>query len=307
MTREEKNKKKQKEIEHLETKEKTKKISFFILKVILILLLSFGSVILYARYIGTTGLVVNEHKITSTKIPDSFHGFKIIQFSDLHYGSTCFEKEVDLLVKEINLRKPDLVVFTGDLIDKNYHMTEKQEEKLIEQLQSIHSTVGKYAVTGNHDYQDQSFDKIMIQSNFTILDNHSDLLYYEGYDPILLVGLSSSIQEKRDIEKGFHYFQEENQNPDIFTITLLHEPDSIDNVLSRYPTDLALAGHSHNGQVRIPYLGSIVKVKGSKKYSENFYQISDTQLYVSGGIGTSNYPFRLFDRPSINFFRITKD
>lgn len=273
----------------------------------MIIILVIGSFILYARYIGTSGLIIKEEKITSTKIPDNFHGLKVVQFSDLHYGSTCFDKEVKNLVNEINLRKPDLVLFTGDLIDKNSTITEKQSKQLIKYLQAINSTIGKYAVSGNHDYKDQNFNKIMIQSNFTILDNAYDLIYYEGYDPILLVGLSSSIKGKRDIENGFAYFQEPNYNPDIFTITMLHEPDSIDNILSKYPTDLALAGHSHNGQIRIPYLGSIVKVNGAKKYSESFYNINNTKLYISGGIGTSTYPFRLFNRPSINFFRIAKD
>lgn len=306
MTREERNQAKQKEIEHMKTKEKTKRISLFIGKILLIIILTVTSLVLYARYVGTSGLVIYEHKITSNKIPDSFHGLKVIQFTDLHYGSTVLKNEVNHLVNEINLRKPDLVLFTGDLIDKDYQISEKELEDLITAFQTIQATIGKYAVAGNHDVDNKLFNQVMLQSDFTILDNSSELLYYEGYDPILLVGLNSSIKEKRDIEKAFNYFNTEASNHDIFTITMLHESDSIDNILSKYPTDLALAGHSHNGQIRIPFFGSIKKINGAKKYSEPFYQINDTQLYISGGIGTSNYPFRLFDRPSFNFFRITK-
>lgn len=306
MTREERNEQKQKEIIQTEKKEKIKKIVALILKTLFILIAFITSIVLYARYIGATGLVIHEEKIESSKIPDSFHGFKIIQFSDLHYGSTIFQKEVEYLVEQINLRKPDLILFTGDLIDKSYSISEDECTLLATLLQKMDAKVGKYAVTGNHDYPVDSFYSIMEQGNFIILDNRSELIYYEGYEPILLTGLNSSIKGDRDIPKAFQYFNEENHNPNIFTITMLHEPDSIDNILSSYPVDLALAGHSHNGQIRIPFVGSIVKINGAKKYSENYYQIDNTKLYISGGIGTSTYPFRLFNKPSINFFRITK-
>lgn len=306
MTREERNQKKQKEITWMEKKEKVKKTAFTIFKILFILILIVSGIILYSRFIATSGLIIKEHKITSEKIPDNFHGFKVIQFSDLHYGSTIFQEQVNYLVDEINLRKPDLVVFTGDLIDKDYSIKENDINKLINSLKKIEATVGKYAVTGNHDYKNKNFNKIMIQSGFTVLDNTSELIYYEENEPILLVGLSSSLQEKRDIDSGFAYFNDNNNNNNIFTINLLHEPDSIDNILSKYPVDLALSGHSHNGQIRIPFIGSIVKIKGAKKYSEDYYKVNNTDLYVSGGIGTSTYPFRLFNHPSINFFRITK-
>lgn len=306
MTREEKNRKKQKEIIKTEKKEKTLKVVFLLLKIIFLIIVVGISLVLYARYIGATGLVIHEEKIVNEKIPESFHGLKIIHFSDLHYGSTIFEKEVEHLVEEINIRKPDIVVFTGDLIDKNYKIKDKELTTLTKLLDTIDSKVGKYAVTGNHDYKDDNFTKIMTESGFSILDNRYELIYYEGYDPILLVGLNSSIKGERDINKAFQYFELQNSNQNIFTITLLHEPDSIDNILSYYKTDLALAGHSHNGQIRIPWFGSIVKINGAKKYSEDYYQINNTELFVSGGIGTSTYPFRLFNKPSINFFRITK-
>lgn len=306
MTREEKNKKKQKEIEHIEKKEKRGKIISICLKIFITITIFLLLLVLYARFIGTSGLIVKEQKIVSTKIPENFHGLKVLQFTDLHYGSTIFQKEVKHLVKEINRRTPDLVFFTGDLIDKDYPISQEERDWLTNELKMINATIGKYAVTGNHDYKDDNFALVMEQSGFTILDNTYDLIYYKDINPILLVGLSSSVKGKREIEKGFSYFEQEGNNPDIYTITLLHEPDSIDTILTKYKTDLALSGHSHNGQVRIPFYGSIVKIKGARKYSEEHYTIQNTELYVSSGIGTSTYPFRLFNHPSINFFRITK-
>ena len=65
-----------------------------------------------------------------------------------------------------------------------------------------------------------------------------------------------------------------------------------------------MAGHSHNGQVRLPFIGAIVKNQGAKKYYNEYYKIKNTDLYISGGIGTSTLPFRLFNRPNINFYRL---
>lgn len=307
MTREEKNKPKQQELTKLDRQEKWKKRLLITFKIIFTFLFITFSFLLYARYIATSGLIIKEEKIESNTLPTSFHGFKIIHFTDLHYGSTIFLDELENLVDQINKRNPDLVVFTGDFIDRSYQIKdEKEKEEIVKQLLKIHSTVGKYAVTGNHDYETDDFNTILTKSNFHILDNDYDLIYYQDLEPILLVGLNSSIKGHLDIEKAFNYFQTENSKQDIYTITLLHEPDTIDSILQTHKTDLALAGHSHNGQVRLPFYGSIIKVKGARKYSEEYYKIKNTDLFISGGIGTSDYPIRLFNRPSINFFRLNK-
>ena len=86
---------------------------------------------------------------------------------------------------------------------------------------------------------------------------------------------------------------------------MLHEPDSVDNITANYQTDLFLAGHSHNGQIAIPYLGGIFKKEDANKYINEFYQLENSKLYISSGIGTTGNGFRLFCRPSINFFRLS--
>jgi predicted MPP superfamily phosphohydrolase len=75
--------------------------------------------------------------------------------------------------------------------------------------------------------------------------------------------------------------------------------------MSNYTTDLFLAGHSHNGNIRIPFINkSIYKVEGAKKYDQDYYKIKNSNLYISSGLGTTN-GIRLFCRPSINFFRLS--
>ena len=90
----------------------------------------------------------------------------------------------------------------------------------------------------------------------------------------------------------------------IYNILLIHEPDYIKDInYSKY--DLILAGHSHGGQVRLPLIGSIYNPNGSKLYHNDYYKINNTDLYISSGLGTSIYDFRLFNRPSFNLYRLT--
>ncbi len=303
MTREELNQKKQKELLAEEHRERRKKIVIATFKFSFIFILLFIGFYLYTTYISTTRLIVKEKRIINEKIPSNFDGLKLIHFSDLHYGSTVFNQEVDNLVKQINVRNPDLVVFTGDLIDDDYSLSSKQQEKLIKKLKSIHATLGKYAVIGEED--GENFTTILNQSEFTILNNDYDLIYNNEQNPILFVGLSSALKEQQDIDQAFRYFKEPTHNANIFTITLLHEPDSVDSVLTTYPSDLFLAGHSHNGNIRIPFLGALSKVEGATTYDQEFYQLKNSQLYISSGIGTNGFGIRLFCRPSINFFRLS--
>ena len=91
-------------------------------KVVIIILLILFALFLYSHFIGTKGLNIREYSVINNKLPDSFNGFKIVHFSDLGYGSNIFMNDVKKVVKNINSRKPDLVIFSGDLIDKNYKM-----------------------------------------------------------------------------------------------------------------------------------------------------------------------------------------
>lgn len=305
MTREELNKEKQKKIIEEENREKRKKIVVLIFKMVFILIIAFVLFYLYTTYISTGSLIVKEERIVDNKLPSNFNGMKIIHFSDLHYGSTIFEDELESVVKEINKRKPDLVLFTGDLIDEEYNLSTKELEKVIKQLKKIDASLGKYAITGEEDSTNSN--TIFNQSDFIVLNNSYELVYKDNSNPILLIGLSSLLKEQRDINKAYSYFSESTHNSDIFTISILHEPDSVSEILEKYPTNLFLAGHSHNGNIRIPYVGALKKEEGAKEYDQSFYQINDSKLYISSGIGTNGLGFRLFCRPSINFFRLSQE
>jgi predicted MPP superfamily phosphohydrolase len=96
----------------------------------------------------------------------------------------------------------------------------------------------------------------------------------------------------------------ENNQDNIFTISLIHQPDMVTDILSQYSVDLALAGHSLGGQINIPGIGGLFKIDGANKYINDYYQINNTDLYVSSGLGTRKYPYRFLNHPSISLFRL---
>ena len=302
MTREELNEEIQKEIEKEQNKETAKKIIKIVLKWTVILTVLFTAFFAYTTYVSTVQVGVREYRIKNKKIPDSFNGLKIIQLSDLHFGSTMFNDNVKKIKKLSNERKPDIVIYTGDLINKKYDLNSKDQEELIRELKGINATLGKYAILGDED--NEKIATIFNQSDFTILRNEYELIYKNDNNPILLIGLTS-IKKDQDIEKAYSYFKEETHNSNIYTITMMHEPDVVDDIIDIHPTDLFLAGHSHNGNIRVPFTKySLFKVENAKKYDQDYYKVRDSKLYISSGLGTPN-GIRLFCRPSINFYRLS--
>lgn len=307
MTREEINEDKQKEIIRENNRIRNKKIILFVFKTLLILSIIVFSFILYTTYVSSVLVSVREYRIINQKIPSSFNGLKIVQFSDLHYGSTMYESNLKQVKKIINERKPDIIVFTGDLILPTYKIKNQEKEILAKHLSELTARLGKYAVLGDED--DSELVTLYNQSDFNLLDNDYDLVYYDDMNPFLIIGLGSSLKENQNIDNAYRYFQQEGNNPNIYTITLVHEPDSVSDILELYPnTDLVLSGHSLNGTIRTPFYHFPMERKnGAKKYHQDFYQINDTKLYVSSGLGTNNISIRLFCRPSINFFRLSSE
>lgn len=280
-----------------------KKIFKFLLIIFIVLILT----MLYARYIGTMGFETKEYTFTSKDIPEGFDGIKIVHFSDLHYNRAITLNKVESIINEINLINPDVVVFTGDLVDRDATITNDDYKDLTKLLGKIKAKFGKYAVSGEHDYEKdiEKVVKVYEDSDFTYLDNDYDLIYDKNNDKIFIGGINTVTYKKDDIDKTLKYIKD---NKDIsYKIVLVHEPDISDKIVKDYSVNLILAGHSHNGQIRFPVIGPIYTPLNSKKYYDNYYDIDGTSLYISSGIGVSTINYRLWNRPSINFYRINKE
>ena len=142
-------------------------------------------------------------------------------------------------------------------------------------------------------------------SNFKYLDNDYDIIYDKNNDKIFIGGVNTVSYDMDDIDKTMNYFKDNDDIP--YKIILVHEPDISDKIVNDYSVNLILAGHSHNGQIRLPIIGPIYTPPHSKKYYDNYYDINGTSLYISSGIGVSTVNYRLWNRPSINFYRINKE
>lgn len=260
------------------------------------------SLFLYSRYINTKGLKVKEYAVIDSLLPSNFYGLKIIQISDIHYKVTTTKDDLENMVKEINLLKPDIVILSGDIFDSNIKYDDNDYKDITKILKSIDYTISKYAIKGEEDLDMSSWETIINDSDFINLNNSYEFIYNEGIEPILLVGISSNYNEnhiRKDIERIYKEIQTEYK----YSILVLHEPDFINEIdYNRF--NLILAGHSHNGQIVLPYIGGIIKDKYSKEYYDNYYEFNNTKLYISSGIGTSKYKFRFLNKPSINLYRL---
>lgn len=278
-----------KEKETKETKENKSHIFIYILLII-------GLIIIYSRYIATTGIQIKEYSVINNKIPESFKGFKVVHFSDLKYGSTTDQKYLKKLVNKINELNPDIIIFTGDLISSNYKLTDNDKKSIIENLNKLDPKIDIYSIRGDNDIN-ETYNSIITQTKIIEKNNLNKLIYYKGDTPIMLIGLDDSINGNQSLDMAFNY--EENN---YYKILIAHEPDTYEKIKDKN-IDLFLAGHSLNGQVRLPFIGSIYTPTGAKKYYDSKYKIDNTEIYISNGLGTSKIPYRLNNRPSINLYR----
>lgn len=287
-------------MEKNETEEKKggKLLSIFLFLIIVVV-----TIFLYAKYRGIKGLIVKEYRVESEILTSNFSGLKIVHFSDLLYKSTVDKDDVKNLVKRINELKPDIVVFTGDLINKNAKITNEDIEFLETELESISAKIGKYAVYGDEDYSVESYKTIMEKGKFKILNNSYDEIFYKNNDSMFIVGLPSSLKEEVKLEEAFAFYKDDEKRK--FIIVLVHDGKTIKFLdESTYEVDLVLGGHSLNGSVVIPYYGGVFIDDGSYKYYQEHYSKGITDIYISSGIGTNKYPYRIFNKPSFNLYRL---
>lgn len=264
-------------------------------KLIGLLILASIIVYTYAREIEPVLLTIKYENIYSNYMNDKNDDIKIIQFSDAHISEFFDVKNLKKAVDRINSQNPHIVVFTGDLIDKYNEYNDKDNlNKIWEVLKEINAPLGKYAVYGNHDYgggAERAYKQIMEKSGFKVLLNKNEKL--EEYN-INIIGMDDSIFGTKDNKAIVNYLDE-----NYFNIILSHEPDVAEYFLE-YDADLFLTGHSHGGQINLPFINYTPPL--AKKYVRGMYEVSNyrqTKIYVNVGLGTSQIPMRFMATPEL--------
>ena len=264
-----------------------------ILILIFILCLIGAITVCYAFFIEPNQLKTEEVNISSKKLKEPV---SIAVFADTHFGAGYKLENFDKVIAKINEKEVDYVIFTGDLID-NYQNYKKNTSIISSKLLNIKAKKGKYAVFGNHDYgggAQNYYKSIMNKGGFEVLINQSvsfsqNNLKLIGVDDFLIGYGNSSIVNK--------------ENSNTYNLVICHEPDVFDN-FNKDKVDLMVSGHSHGGQVNIPYLKDKILPALGSKYTYGEYKNNNSLLYVNPGLGTTKINARLFAKPEITFFNI---
>jgi predicted MPP superfamily phosphohydrolase len=265
-----------------------------------------------------------EQSIPMPHLPPSFDGMTIVQLTDLHVGPYIREKELRHLVSVVNSLRPDLVVVTGDIVDR--HLSSLPEA--VRGLAGIESPLGVYAVLGNHDiYADQySFTRrhrggVEIARGLEtigIRTLRNEVVHLEeGPDRLALLGLDWLSPNPRSPNfyqyKQKETFQELHQmssqvEPETPTVLLAHHPDTFKDA-QPFRIGLTLAGHTHGGgQVILGNVGGMPIGIGMMRfqYLSGLYRENGYSLYVNRGIGYLGIPIRINCPPEISRFRLIR-
>lgn len=224
--------------------------------------------------ISNKHLVIDEHRLQFKDIPEGFNALKIIHFNDLNY--TGNNKDVKRIVKEINIRKPDIVFFSGriSLSDNN--------DDLIKELSKIKPRLGKY-YTGNDN------KNILRRSNFKDISKRLEKVALNK-DSINLIGITSKDNNFLELDKDF-------------TIALIDKADDFDSY-QNIKIDLAFSG-GQGGIFKVPFTGK--GLLAHKENSKYIYGVYDNKYIISAGLGNKYTPFRFFNPRAIDFIRIAKN
>lgn len=227
---------------------------------------------------------VRQYEFTHRDVPEAFEGFRIAFISDLHYKSLFKEKDLASLVRLLNAQRADVLLMGGDYQEGCEYVPE-----LFAALAQVKTPLGTYGVMGNNDYE-RCHDEIvreMERYGMHVLEHKVDTLRRNG-EQILLAGVRNPFDLGSNGQSPTLAL-----SPDDFVIMLVHTPDYVEDV-SVANTDLALAGHTHGGQVRIfGYAPIIPSQYGSRFLTGLKYNSAKMPLIVTNGIGTSNKNIRI--------------
>lgn len=240
---------------------------------------------------------------------------KAVHFTDVHLGRYESLEKFKKTVKKINNENPDMVFFTGDLIDNPYKKQINPKDAA-EILSEIKAPLGKFAVVGNHEIRYGIVDeyrKILNDGGFVFLENES--IYLEKYN-INIVGCGCSTFENiknsdRIIPKSRANLDNINEcqslfKNDCFNILLSHHPD-VANEVKMGDNLLVLGGHSHGGQIRLPLIERLYMPEMAKKYPRGLKRTSEGALvHTSEGLGMTRFPFRFCAPPNLGVITFEK-
>ena len=250
---------------------------------------------------GNTALELNTYTISSSKLPQSFDGYRIAHVSDLHNAE--MDKDNEKLLTMLRDADPDMIAITGDLIDSR----NTDIEVALQFVREAVKIAPCYYVTGNHEARVNEYGELkagMEDAGVTVLEDVRTEISMEG-ETITLIGVNDPSYQTDylfgDSEAVMNTKLEElHSEKDGFTVLLSHRPELFDTYAD-HGIDLVLSGHAHGGQFRLPFIGGLVAPNQGlfPEYDAGIYTEGNTNMFVSRGVGNSILPFRINNRPEV--------
>ncbi|MBQ7500853.1 MAG: metallophosphoesterase [Clostridia bacterium] len=254
-------------------------------------------------YWGNTTVATGRYTVSSEKIPEEFDGYKIAQVSDLH--DACFGEDNSVLIDILEKEKPDMIALTGDIFD----FRRLNIERSLSFVRRAVRIAPCYYVSGNHEEQlHNGFPKFLQQLRdegvTTLMDEYTTV--EKGGAQIVVMGVIDPLSAPKLNDLGVsgvidHALTEiENAAPEGYTVLLSHRPE-VFRVYVDHKIDLALCGHAHGGQIRLPIIGGLYGPGQGlfPKYDAGRFTKDGTTMILSRGIGNSGFPVRFNNRPEI--------
>lgn len=243
------------------------------------------------HWIDVNEVVIKDHKLAAI-VGDT----RIVQISDIHLTQGLGFREKQLISK-INRLKPDILFFTGDLIDD---LT--QLPHAIKLFKSFKVKYGIYAVPGNTDniVMDSLTFKRELEpaTGIHVLVNESAKIHLENHRILWVVGVDDPVYRHADLDKAVS-----GVSDDASKILLAHGPSIFEKASTYHNINLVLVGHMHGGQIGIPFLIRLSKYADRTPYVKGLFKKNRTHLYANRGIGMKTLPIRFLCRPEISVFK----
>ena len=256
-------------------------------------------------YFGNKSFEISKHIIEDKNLPEKFDNFKIIHLSDFHSNYDIKDK----IIQQINKEEPNIVVMTGDMINK--YDKKSDFNIFLDLAQNIASRYKTYFICGNHenrlDKEDLNYIYLKLKKyNICILNNDNKKIYIDNqYINIYGINLSNEfyiINNAKKIDMLNNKIEESltNLNEDQYNIILIHNPLFF-NEYVKYNANIIFSGHVHGGMIRLPLVGALLSPerKFFPKYNSGIYEIKNKFMIVSRGLGHSRPGIRLKNKPEL--------
>ncbi len=242
---------------------------------------------------------VNTYQIPVPNLPRAFNGFKIVQLTDLHFGFLMPLFVVKHLIHKINTLEKDIIVCTGDYIHE--FDSDSQIDTIWPYLMKLSAKHGVYSVLGNHDHWGDFRRSLYWIERSGQNVRHKSISIAEKGERIWIGGAGDYLEDDLSIDKAF-----QNVPSNECKILLAHNPDSADSYFTTN-VDLMISGHTHGGQINIPFIGPPVLAVKNREYSSGFIRSAKTNLYISRGLGWSILPVRFNCPPEISVLKLVSN